>query len=101
MKVQTIRTTANNLIEALQLDTTQAKRVANYELKRFGTEDDAKATIKRHNEHCDDTIRTLCMLYITAYDGKQINKMGEELDKQMERVYALRLDFWNDVLYAE
>ena len=101
MKAQTIRTTANNLIEALQLDMEQAKRVAHYELKRFGTEDDAKATIKRHNEHCDDMIRTLCMLYITAYDGKQIHKMGEELDAQTERVYALRLDYWDDVVYAE
>lgn len=101
MKVQTIRATANNLIEALQLDMEQAKRVAHYELTRFGTEEDAKATVKRHNEHCDDMIRTLSMLYITAYDGKYINKMGRELDGQMERVYALRLDFWDDVLYAE
>ena len=101
MKVQTIRTTANNLIEALKLDMEQAKRVAHYELKRFGTEEDAKATIKRHNEHCDDMVRTLSMLYITAYDGKQIDKIGRELDEQMERVYALRLDFWDDVLYAE
>ncbi len=101
MKAQTIRTTANNLIEALQIDMEQAKRVAHYELTRFGTEEDAKATVKRYNEHCDDMIRTLSMLYITAYDGKQINKMGAELDEQMERVYALRLDFWNDVLYAE
>jgi hypothetical protein len=27
--------------------------------------------------------------------------MNEELNNQMERVYALRLDFWNDVKYAE
>lgn len=101
MKAQTIRTTANNLIEALKLNAEQAKRVAHYELTRFGTEDDAKATIKRHNEHCDDMIRTLCMLYITAYDGKQVDKMNEELNNQMERVYALRLDFWDDVKYAE
>lgn len=101
MKAQTIRTTANNLIEALELDTKQCVRVAKFEIQRMQNEDDAKATIKRHNEHCDDMIRTLCMLYITAYDGKQIDKMNEELNNQMERVYALRLDFWDDVKYAE
>ena len=101
MKAQTIRTTANNLIEALQLDMEQAKRVAHYELTRFGTEEDAKATIKRHNEKCDAMIYTLAMLYITAYDGKQINKMGDELTAQQNRVYDLRLDFLDDVLYAE
>ena len=41
------------------------------------------------------------MLYITAYDGKQINKMNEELNAQMERVYAMRADFWDDVKYAD
>ena len=101
MKVQTIRATANNLIEALKLNAEQAKRVAHYELTRFGTEEGAKDTIKRHNEHCDDMIRTLCMLYITAYDGNQVHKMNTELNEQMERVYALRLDFWDDVKYAE
>lgn len=101
MNVKTIRTTANNLIEALRIDTEQAKRVAYYELTRFGTEEDAKATIKRHNERCDDMIRTLCMLYITVYDGSQVHKMSTELNEQMERVYALRLDFWDDVKYAE
>ena len=101
MKAQTIRTTANNLIEALTLDAEMAKRVAKYELKRFGTEEDAKATIKRHNEECDAMIYMLSMLYITAYDGKQINKMGDELTAQQNRVYDLRLDFWDDVQYAE
>lgn len=101
MKAQTIRTTANNLIEALTLDAEMAKRVAKYELKRFGTEEDAKATIKRHNEKCDAMIYMLSMLYITAYDGKQINKMGDELTAQQNRVYDLRLDFWDDVQYAE
>ena len=101
MKAQTVRTTANNLIEALTLDADLVKKVAKYELNRFGKEEDAKATIKRHNEKCDAMVHMLSMLYITAYDGKQINKMGAELDGQMERVYALRLDFWNDVKYAE
>ena len=45
MNIRTVRATANNLIEALRLDTEQAKRVAHYELTRFGTEEDAKATI--------------------------------------------------------
>lgn len=101
MKAQTIRTTANNLIEALELDRQQCIRVAKFEIQRMQNEEDAKDTIKRHNEHCDDMIRTLCMLYITAYDGKQINKMNEELNAQMERVYAMRVDFWDDVKYAD
>ena len=101
MKAQTIRTTANNLIEALQLDKQQCIRVAKFEVQKFNNEDDAKATVGRHNKQCDCMVQTLCMLYITAYDGKQINKMGDELTAQQNRVYDLRLDFWNDVLYAK
>ena len=101
MKAQTIRTTANNLIEALEFDRQQCIRVAKFEIQKFNNEDDAKATVGRHNKQCDCMVQTLCMLYITAYDGKQVNKMSDELQSQLDRVYNMRVDFWDDVLYAE
>lgn len=101
MKAQTIRTTANNLIEALELDRAQCIRVAQFEIQRMQNEDDAKATVKRHNEQCDGMVKTLSMLYITAYDGKNLNKMCDELNAQMDRVYDLRVDFWDDVKYTD
>lgn len=101
MKAQTIRATANNLITALETDRDQCVRVGQFEIKKFNSEEDAKATVKRHNEQCDALIRTLSMLYITAYDGKNINKMCDELTAQQNRVHGLRVDFWDDVLYAE
>lgn len=101
MKAQTIRTTANNLIEALELDRQQCIRVAKFEIQKFNNEDDAKATVGRHNKQCDCMVQTLCLLYITAYDGKQVNKMSEELQSQLDKVYAMRVDFWDDVKYAD
>ena len=101
MKAQTIRTTANNLIEALQLDKQQCIRVAKFEIQKFNNEDDAKATVGRHNKQCDCMVQTLCMLYITAYDGRQVNKMSDELQSQLDKVYGMRVDFWDDVKYAD
>jgi len=101
MNIRTIRATANNLITALEIDRNQCIRVGKFEIKKFNDEEGAKATVKRHNEQCDALIRTLSMLYITAYDGKNINGMCDELEAQQMKVHNLRVDFWNDVLYSE
>lgn len=100
MNIRTVRATANNLIEAMEIARKQNINVMVFELRKNDRESATK-TAKRHNEEIDGLVKMLCTLYITCLDN--YDRYSEELNKKMEYVNGLRTSIWDayDIIEEE
>lgn len=100
MNIRTVRATANNLIEAMEIARKQNINVMVFELRKNDRENATK-TAKRYNEEIDGLVKMLCTLYITCLDN--YDKYSEELNERMRYVNNLRTSIWDayDVIEAE
>lgn len=100
MNIRTVRATANNLIEAMEIARKQNINVMVFELRKNDRENATK-TAKRYNEEIDGLVKMLCTLYITCLDN--YDKYSEELNERMRYVNDLRTSIWDayDVIESE
>jgi hypothetical protein len=100
MNIRTVRATANNLIEAMEIARRQNINVMVFELRKNDRENATK-TAKRYNEEIDGLVKMLCTLYITCLDN--YDKYSEELNERMRYVNNLRTSIWDayDVIESE
>ena len=100
MNIRTVRATANNLIEAMEIARKQNINVMVFELRKNDCESATK-TAKRYNEEIDGLVKMLCTLYITCLDN--YDRYTEELNERMRYVNDLRTSIWDaeDVIEAE
>ena len=92
MNIRTIRTTANNLITALEFKRAQTERLLKYEVEHMYEEGhEIKTRIGLVNDmekECKNAMSILSMLYITCNDNYE--RYMDELNQQQDRVWALR-----------
>lgn len=100
MNIRTVRATANNLIEAMEIARKQNINVMVFELRKNDRESATK-TAKRYNEEIDGLVKILCTLYITCLDN--YDRYSKELEERMRYVNDLRTSIWDayDVLEGE
>ena len=100
MNIRTVRATANNMIEAMEIARRQNINVMVFELRKNDREGAIK-TAKRYDEEIDGLVKMLCTLYITCLDN--YDRYTEELNAKMDYVNNLRTSIWDaeDVIEAE
>ena len=100
MNIRTVRTTTNNLIEAMEIARKQNINVMVFELRKNDRES-AEKTAKRYNDEIDGLVKMLCTLYITCLDN--YDRYSKELEEKMRYVNNLRTSIWDayDVIEAE
>ena len=100
MNIRTVRTTTNNLIEAMEIARKQNINVMVFELRKNDRES-AEKTAKRYNDESDGLVKMLCTLYITCLDN--YDRYSKELEEKMRYVNNLRTSIWDayDVIEAE
>lgn len=100
MNIRTVRATANNMIEAMEIARKQNINVMVFELRKNDREGAIK-TAKRYDEEIDGLVKMLCTLYITCLDN--YDRYSKELNEKMEYVNHLRTSIWDayDVIEAE
>lgn len=92
MNIRTVRATANNLIEAMEIARKQNINVMVFELRKNDRESATK-TAKRYNEEIDGLVKMLCTLYITCLDN--YDRYSKELEERMTYVNNLRTSIWD------
>ena len=92
MNIRTVRATANNLIEAMEIARKQNINVMVFELRKNDRESATK-TAKRYNEEIDGVVKMLCTLYITCLDN--YDRYSKELEERMTYVNNLRTSIWD------
>ena len=100
MNIRTVRATANNLIEAMEIARKQNINVMIFELRKNDRESATK-TAKRYNDEIDGLVKILCTLYITCLDN--YDRYSKELEERMRYVNDLRTSIWDayDAIEAE
>ena len=100
MNIRTVRTTTNNLIEAMEIARKQNINVMVFELRKNDRES-AEKTAKRYNDEIDGLVKMLCTLYITCLDN--YDRYSKELEEKMRYVNNLRTSICDayDVIEAE
>ena len=100
MNIRTVRATANNMIEAMEIARKQNINVMIFELKKNDREGATK-TAKRYNEEIDGLVKMFCTLYITCLDN--YDRYSKELDERMRYVNTLRTSIWDaeDIIEGE
>ena len=100
MNIRTVRATANNMIEAMEIARKQNINVMIFELRKSDRES-ATNTAKRYNEEIDGLVKMLCTLYITCLDN--YDKYSKELEERMRYVNTLRTSVWDayDMIESE
>ena len=100
MNIRTVRATANNMIEAMEIARKQNINVMVFELRKNDRESATK-TAKRYNEEIDGLVKMLCTLYITCLDN--YDRYTEELNERMRYVNDLRTSIWDaeDIIESE
>lgn len=100
MNIRTVRATANNLIEAMEIARKQNINVMVFEIRK-GERESATKTAKRYNEEIDGLVKILCTLYITCLDN--YDRYNKELEERMAYVNTLRTSIWDayDIIESE
>lgn len=100
MNIRTVRATANNLIEAMEIARKQTINVMVFELRKNDRESAIK-TAKRYNEEIDGLVKMLCTLYITCLDN--YDRYTNELNEKMDYANDLRTSIWDaeDIINAQ
>lgn len=92
MNIKTVRTTANNLITALEVKRAQTERLLKYEVEHMYEEGhDIKTRISLVNgmeQECTEVMHILSTLYITCLDNYE--KYTAERDTMQDKAWELR-----------
>lgn len=92
MNIKTVRTTANNLITALEIKRAQTENLLRYEVKHMYEEGhEIKTRINLVNDmdtECKEVCHILSTLYITCLDNYE--KYRQELDQMQDKAWTLR-----------